>query len=72
MYKYLNALVKKEAASLLSPPKLGVGVKGGCEIIMHSVITLIDIYINKSDLSFLSNRQGIMGTLINKLIKCFY
>ena len=28
----------------------------------------IYIYINKSDLSFLSNRQGMMGTLINKLM----
>ena len=32
-------------------------------------IRVIHVYkINKSDLSFLSNRQGIMGKLINKLM----
>ena len=44
MSKCLNASVKKEAEMLFSPTKLGVGVKGGCEIIVHSVTFLIDIY----------------------------
>ena len=50
MSKCLKISVKKEADILLSHTQLGVGVKGGCEIIVHSVRILIDIYsrsINK-------------------------
>ena len=34
---------------LLSPTQLGVGVNGGCEIIVHSVRSLIDIYSSSND-----------------------
>ena len=34
---------------LFSPTHLGVGVKGGCEIIVHSVRSLIDIYYSSND-----------------------
>ena len=47
--KCLNALVKKEAEMLFSPTQLGVGVKGGCEIIVHSVRSLIDIHSSSND-----------------------
>ena len=44
VYKCLNASVKKEADILFSPTQLGVGVKSGCEIIVHSVRSLFDIF----------------------------
>ena len=47
--KYLNTSVKKEAEMSFFPTQLGVGVKGGCEIIVHSVISLIDIYFSSTD-----------------------
>ena len=45
MSKCLNASVKKEAEMLFSPIQLGVGVKGGCEIIVHSSRSSIDIIL---------------------------
>ena len=53
MSKCINASVKKEAEILFTrvedPTQLGVGVKGGCEIIVHSVRSLIDIYSSSTD-----------------------
>ena len=40
--KCLNSAIRKEAASILSPLQLGVGVRGGCEIAIHSLRSVVD------------------------------
>ena len=40
--KCLNSAIRREAATILSPLQLGVGVRGGCEIAIHSVRSIID------------------------------
>ena len=47
--KCLNTSVKTEAEMFFSPTQLGVGVKGGCTIIVYSVRSLIDIYSSSTD-----------------------
>ena len=40
--KCLNTAVRREAESILAPTQLGVGVRGGCEIAIHTVRSVID------------------------------
>ena len=66
---------------LFSPTQLGVGVKDGCEIIVHSVISLIDIYSSSTDKCLLKidfknafnivSRESIISQVLSYIYQAF-